>query len=90
MAQTRRGAKAMIRYRFTGHLTPLPPGIKLPLELSGEVYLPSEVETEIARIKGAHAAEVAELHERLRKMVRRSMGHRNRKSKSRITQGKGE
>lgn len=72
----------MIKYLFTGHLTPLPPGIKLPLALSGEVYLPNEVEAEIAKLKKAHAAEVAELHERIRKLIKSSMGHRKRKSRT--------
>jgi hypothetical protein len=35
----------MKKYQFTGHLSPLPPGVNLPLQLSGEVYLASEVET---------------------------------------------
>lgn len=41
----------MQSYKFTGHLSPLPPGIKLPLELSGTVYLPTEVEATIAAYK---------------------------------------
>lgn len=34
----------MQQYDFTGHLSPLPPGVKLPLQLSGKVYLVSDVE----------------------------------------------
>jgi len=34
----------MKKYQFTGHLTPLPPGVRLSLQLSGEVYLVSEVD----------------------------------------------
>ena len=30
-------------YDFTGHLSPLPPGIKLPMQISGKVCLPSDV-----------------------------------------------
>lgn len=31
-------------YYFSGHLTPLPPGIRIGLQLSGYVYLVDEVE----------------------------------------------
>lgn len=31
-------------YDFTGHLTPLPPGIKLPLQISGKVCLPEDLQ----------------------------------------------
>jgi hypothetical protein len=34
----------MQQYHFTGHLSPLPPGVKLPLQLSGQVYLASDVD----------------------------------------------
>lgn len=34
----------MQKYKFTGHLSPLPPGVKLPLEISGEVYLAADVD----------------------------------------------
>jgi hypothetical protein len=30
-------------YDFTGHLSPLPPGINLPMQISGKVCLPTEV-----------------------------------------------
>ena len=30
-------------YDFTGHLSPLPPGVKLPLQLSGKVCLAADV-----------------------------------------------
>lgn len=30
-------------YDFTGHLSPLPPGIRLPLQISGKVCLASDV-----------------------------------------------
>lgn len=39
----------MQKYQFTGHLSPLPPGVKLPLQLSGDVYLASEVDADTAR-----------------------------------------
>lgn len=33
----------MIVYDFTGHLNPLPPGIRLPLQISGKVCLAADV-----------------------------------------------
>jgi hypothetical protein len=43
----------MQRYQFTGHLSPLPPGVKLPLQLSGEVYLPADVDAHVERLEEA-------------------------------------
>ncbi len=31
-------------YDFTGHLSPLPPGINLPMQISGKVCLPADIE----------------------------------------------
>lgn len=36
-------------YQFTGHLTPTPPGM-LPMQMSGPVYLASEVRSEILKL----------------------------------------
>lgn len=41
----------MKKYEFTGHLWPLPPGVKLPLELSGEVYLVHDVDERIGKLE---------------------------------------
>lgn len=44
----------MQKYEFTGHLNPLPPGIKLPLQISGEVCLAADalaMERELERWK---------------------------------------
>lgn len=41
----------MQQYDFTGHLTPLPPGLKLPLQISGKVYLVTEVDARIAELE---------------------------------------
>lgn len=30
-------------YQFSGHLSPLPPGINLPMQISGEVCLPADL-----------------------------------------------
>ena len=49
--------KDMQKYQFTGHLSPLPPGVKLPLQISGDVYLASDVEGEII-LKDAIIAEL--------------------------------
>jgi hypothetical protein len=43
----------MQQYDFTGHLTPLPPGVKLPLQLSGKVYLVQEVDERVAQMQAA-------------------------------------
>lgn len=34
----------MQKYGFTGHLSPLPPGVKLPLQISGNVYVAADVD----------------------------------------------
>jgi hypothetical protein len=47
----------MQKYQFTGHLSPLPPGVKLPLQISGDVYLAREVEDCIV-LKDAIIAEL--------------------------------
>ncbi|HEX5461863.1 MAG TPA: hypothetical protein VFX20_18005 [Steroidobacteraceae bacterium] len=39
----------MKRYRFTGHLTPTPAGM-LPMQMSGEVYLASDVTRELIKL----------------------------------------
>lgn len=70
----------MKRYQFTGHLSPLPPGARLPLELSGEVYLASEVDEELRRRDVAHAKQVAELNERIRKLTTQTLRFRRRKA----------
>lgn len=69
----------MKRYQFTGHLSPLPPGVRLPLQLSGEVYLISEVEEELERREVAHRKEIDQLNERIRKLTTRTMRFRRRK-----------
>lgn len=66
----------MRRYQFTGHLSPRPPGIRLGLELSGEVYLVNEVEDGLKARDAAHAKQVAELNERIRKLTTRTMRFR--------------
>lgn len=50
----------MQKYQFTGHLRPLPPGIKQPFEISGEVYLPSDVEARIRLLETALTKIIAE------------------------------
>lgn len=69
----------MKRYQFTGHLSPLPPGVRLPWQLSGEVYLVNEVEDELKSRAEAHRQEVAELNERIRKLTTRTMRFRRRR-----------
>jgi hypothetical protein len=39
----------MQQYDFTGHLRPLPPGVKLPIELCGKVYLVTDVLDELKK-----------------------------------------
>lgn len=34
----------MQKYEFTGHLSPLPPGVKVPLQISGDVYIANDVQ----------------------------------------------
>jgi hypothetical protein len=40
-------------YDFSGHLSPLPPGVKLPLQLSGKVCLAGDVRAQSVEIGGA-------------------------------------
>lgn len=80
----------MRRYHFTGHLSPLPPGIRLPLELSGEVYLVSEVEAELKARDIAHQREIAQLHERIRKVTFKSMNFRKRRPRKATAVNGGE
>lgn len=78
----------MKKYQFSGHLSPLPPGVRLPLQLYGEVYLASEVEDELKSRDAAHAKVVAELHERIRKLTTRTMRFRRRKQSTSATESK--
>lgn len=78
----------MKKYQFTGHLSPLPPGIRLGLQISGEVYLVGEVEEELERRDTAHAKQVAELNERIRKLTTRTMRFRQRKVAARTSEAK--
>lgn len=63
----------MQKYKFTGHLSPLPPGVKLPLQISGDVYLASDVESLRASYQAAlggieyREARIAELQEALKR-----------------------
>lgn len=58
----------MRKYHFTGHLNPLPPGITCGLQLSGDVYLPSEVDAQIAQMEQRHRDEVTRLHRQITKL----------------------
>ncbi|HEY3658293.1 MAG TPA: hypothetical protein VGL34_25260 [Steroidobacteraceae bacterium] len=78
----------MKKYQFTGHLSPLPPGIRLGLQISGEVYLVGEVEGELKSRDAAHAKQVAELNERIRKLTTRTMRFRQRKVTARTSEAK--
>lgn len=73
----------MIKYLFTGHLTPRPAGTERAMcQLSGEVYLAVDVEKELQDRTRTHECQIAELHERIRKLTRRTMGFRKRKQRS--------
>jgi hypothetical protein len=51
----------MQKYQFTGHLSPLPPGVKLPLQIFGEVYLVTEVEEMVDRLLSDKNTRIAQL-----------------------------
>lgn len=61
----------MKKYQFTGHLTPLPPGVKLPIQISGDVYLPADVEAKIASLNEVHSIERARLNREIEKLRRK-------------------
>lgn len=59
----------MKKYQFTGHLSPLPPGVKHPLQLSGEVYLVSEVDQELELRHSIAQREIARLNAQISKLL---------------------
>lgn len=58
----------MRKYQFSGHLSPLPPGVKLPLQLSGEVYLTNEVEVEFGAMSRRFEMYISKLRAQVAKL----------------------
>jgi hypothetical protein len=53
----------MIKYQFTGHLTPRPKGTeRIMCELSGEVYLAADVQVELRTREMSYGRENARLN----------------------------
>jgi len=74
----------MKKYQFTGHLSPLPQGVRLPLQLSGEVYLVSEVDHAWKNREIEHRKELAEVRAasiRIASLNRRRAQRRSSKAK---------
>lgn len=70
----------MIKYVFTGHLTPRPAGTERAMcGLTGEVYLASDVEAWQAAIAAQHQRQIAEFEARIRKLTFKNMNFRKRK-----------
>lgn len=73
----------MKTYHFSGHLHPLPPGIKLSLQLSGDVCLPSDVEAELQALRDAHRVECEMLRRRIALLERNNAILKKRRAKRR-------
>jgi hypothetical protein len=81
----------MIKYHFTGHLTPRPKGTESAMcELSGEVYLATDVEYELHMRAEAHKREIVKLREQIQKLNSKVISARHQRPRRSLSVGKSE